>query len=56
MYADKRFAVVWGAGGFVGRELLRLIAGHPRLELAGALSTTHAGRTLAPMASPPRKA
>ncbi len=39
-------AVVWGAGGFVGAELLRLILGHPRLELAGALSSTHAGRAI----------
>lgn len=37
-------AVVMGAGGFAGGELLRLLVGHPGLELAAALSTTHAGK------------
>ena len=39
----RRVAVL-GAGGFVGAELLRLVATHPRLELAAALSASHAGR------------
>ena len=39
-------AVVWGAGGFVGGELLRLIVSHPHLELASALSSTHAGKAV----------
>ena len=42
--SDKVRAFVWGAGGFVGGELLRLVTGHPKLELAGALSATHAGK------------
>ncbi|HEY2824707.1 MAG TPA: hypothetical protein VGI83_04110, partial [Gemmatimonadales bacterium] len=42
--ADKVRAFIWGAGGFVGGELLRLVTGHPELELAGALSATHAGK------------
>ncbi len=44
--ASKSRAVVWGAGGFVGAELLRLILGHPHLELAAALSNTHEGRPI----------
>ncbi len=44
MAGPESRAVVWGAGGFVGAELLRLILGHPGLQLAAALSDTHAGR------------
>lgn len=47
MASGKSKAVVWGAGGFVGAELLRLILGHPLLELEAALSETHAGRPIA---------
>jgi len=36
-------AVVLGAGGYVGGELLRLLAGHPRFELAAAVSDSLAG-------------
>ncbi len=43
----KSKTIVWGAGGFVGAELLRLIVGHPYLELAAALSSTHADRRIA---------
>ena len=43
---DKVRAFVWGAGGFVGGELLRLVTGHPNLELSGALSATHAGKAV----------
>jgi len=39
-----RSVAVLGAGGFVGAELLRLVVTHPRLELAAALSASHAGR------------
>jgi N-acetyl-gamma-glutamyl-phosphate reductase common form len=36
-------AVVLGSTGYVGGELLRLIAAHPNFELAAAVSETHAG-------------
>lgn len=36
-------AVVLGGSGYVAGELLRWIAGHPRLRLAGAVSASHAG-------------
>jgi N-acetyl-gamma-glutamyl-phosphate/LysW-gamma-L-alpha-aminoadipyl-6-phosphate reductase len=39
-------AVVLGAGGFVGRELVRLLALHPHFELSAALSETHAGQPI----------
>ena len=35
MNERTRPAVVLGGTGYVAGELLRLIAGHPRLELAG---------------------
>lgn len=35
-------AVVWGANGMAGGEVLRLLAGHPRLELAAAVSRSKA--------------
>ncbi len=41
-----RKAVVLGAGGFVGGELLRLLATHPHLELAAAVSESSAGRVI----------
>ena len=40
-------AVVLGATGYVGGELLRLIAGHPQLQLAAAVSTSCAGQPVA---------
>ena len=40
-------AVVLGAGGYVGGELLRLIAGHPNLKLAAAISGSRAGQPVA---------
>lgn len=39
--------VVLGAAGYVGGELLRLIATHPVFRLAAALSDTHAGKPIA---------
>ena len=36
-------AVVLGGGGYVGGELLRLIAAHPHFELAAAVSDSRAG-------------
>jgi N-acetyl-gamma-glutamyl-phosphate reductase common form len=40
-------AVVLGGTGFVAGELLRLIAGHPRLAFAGALSDSRPGEPVA---------
>ena len=40
-------AVVLGASGYVAGELLRWIAGHPRMRLAGAVSASHAGLAVA---------
>ena len=39
-------AVIIGASGYVGGELLRLIAGHPNFELAAAVSDSVAGKTI----------
>lgn len=40
-------AIVLGASGYVGGELLRLIAMHPDFTLAAALSGSHAGKPVA---------
>ncbi len=40
-------ASVFGSAGYLGGELLRIILGHPGLELAHAVSASHAGRPLA---------
>ncbi|MFK8052874.1 MAG: N-acetyl-gamma-glutamyl-phosphate reductase [Woeseiaceae bacterium] len=40
-------AIVIGAGGYVGGEFLRLIEGHPQLELAGAVSDSATGQPIA---------
>lgn len=40
-------AVVLGAGGYVGGELLRLVAAHPVFELSAAVSASQAGRPVA---------
>jgi N-acetyl-gamma-glutamyl-phosphate/LysW-gamma-L-alpha-aminoadipyl-6-phosphate reductase len=42
-----RNAAVLGAGGYVGGELLRLIVGHPHLQLAAAVSDSQAGQSVA---------
>lgn len=39
-------AVVLGAGGYVGGELLRLISGHPAFELAAAVSDSRANQPI----------
>ena len=44
---DRIPAVVLGAGGYVGGELLRLIAAHPDLELSAAVSESAAGQPVA---------
>ncbi len=36
-------AVIWGATGFAGGELLRILARHPHLRAAGAVSRSKAG-------------
>lgn len=36
-------AAVVGAGGYIGGELLRILLGHPRVEVAAAVSTRHPG-------------
>jgi len=38
--------LVLGAGGYVGGELLRLIAAHPRFELLAAVSASQAGKAI----------
>jgi N-acetyl-gamma-glutamyl-phosphate reductase len=39
-------AVVLGATGYLGGELLRVLSGHPDIELSGAVSQSHAGTAL----------
>lgn len=41
--AERIPTIVIGATGYVGGELLRLVAGHPVFELAAAVSTSRAG-------------
>ena len=41
---DRKISVIiWGATGFTGGELLRIIARHPRMEVVGAVSRSKAG-------------
>ena len=40
-------AIVLGGTGYVAGELLRLIAGHPQLELAAILSDSQPGAAVA---------
>ncbi|MEK9146110.1 MAG: N-acetyl-gamma-glutamyl-phosphate reductase, partial [Elusimicrobiota bacterium] len=42
----KTRVAVLGAGGYTGGELLRLLLGHPRVELKQAVYATHAGKPL----------
>ena len=44
--SNKIPTIVLGGTGYVAGELLRLIAGHPQLELAAAVSTSQAGSTI----------
>lgn len=39
-------ALVYGAGGMAGGELLRIISGHPTLELVGAVSQSKSGSAI----------
>ena len=45
--SERTPAIVLGGTGYVAGELLRLIAGHPRLELAGVLSDSQPGTKVA---------
>lgn len=45
--SDSIQAVILGASGYVGGELLRLIASHPDFELAAAVSESRAGEPVA---------
>jgi len=45
--SDTIQAVVFGATGYVGGELLRLISAHPDLQLAAAVSESRSGETIA---------
>jgi N-acetyl-gamma-glutamyl-phosphate reductase common form len=45
--SERTPAIVLGGTGYVAGELLRLIAGHPRLELAGILSDSQPGAPVA---------
>ena len=44
---EKQDVAVLGAGGFTGRELLSILAQHPRLRPALVTSNQHAGRSVA---------
>ena len=44
--SNKIPTIVLGGTGYVAGELLRLIAGHPQLELAAAVSASQAGSTI----------
>ncbi|MFQ3577419.1 MAG: N-acetyl-gamma-glutamyl-phosphate reductase [Verrucomicrobiia bacterium] len=44
--ADQTRVVVVGASGYSGEELLRLLAGHERVEVVGVTSRQHAGHPL----------
>ncbi len=45
---DKRLkAAVVGASGYTGGEVLRLLANHPRVEVAHVTADTHAGKSVA---------
>ncbi len=46
MSENKKNAIVLGAGGFAGGELLRLLVCHPVFELRRALSGTNAGKAV----------
>lgn len=45
--SERLPVIVLGGSGYVAGELLRLVAAHPRLDLAAAVSTSQAGEALA---------
>jgi N-acetyl-gamma-glutamyl-phosphate reductase len=46
MYTDAMKAGIIGASGYTGAELLRLLAGHPSLEVAVVTAHSHAGQSV----------
>jgi N-acetyl-gamma-glutamyl-phosphate reductase len=46
MYTDAMKAGIVGASGYTGAELLRLLAGHPALEVAVVTAHSHAGEVV----------
>src|SRR5580658_7974590 len=46
MYTDAMKAGIVGASGYTGVELLRLLAGHPDIEVAVATAFSHAGQVV----------
>ena len=46
MYTDAMKAGIVGASGYTGAELLRLLAGHPALEVAVVTAHSHAGQVV----------
>jgi len=44
--SDAINTIVLGSSGYVGGELLRLIAGHPQLKLAAAVSESNSGKQI----------
>ncbi|HPA19333.1 MAG TPA: N-acetyl-gamma-glutamyl-phosphate reductase [Verrucomicrobiae bacterium] len=46
MSSGKLRAAVVGASGYTGEKLVKILCGHPRIELAYATSRQHAGRAL----------
>ena len=47
MMSDTLPVIVLGASGYVGGEFLRLVHGHPRLDLVAAVARRHAGTSVA---------
>ncbi len=47
MAADKIQAAIIGASGYTGADAIRLLATHPRVEIAALAGNTHAGKALA---------
>jgi N-acetyl-gamma-glutamyl-phosphate reductase len=47
MYTDAVKVGIIGASGYAGVELLRLLAGHPELDLVVATAHSQAGRVVA---------
>jgi N-acetyl-gamma-glutamyl-phosphate reductase common form len=45
--AVKTPVVILGSAGYVGGELLRILAGHPRFEVTAAVSSSQAGQPIA---------
>ena len=46
MYTDAMKAGIVGASGYTGAELLRLLSGHPDIEVAVVTAHSHAGQAV----------